>query len=206
MGLVLLAVAYIVPTPDVPFNLDAVLEATQGIFGYGIYWYWKLFAGPDGAEVMDAHLDSMWQMAHGYPETWLETFCKPDGVRDFLVNDKSQPTMPYATEERKQKWMASRKLPPGFDAPLNYYRSLAEGVQDEANKNIAPENIPINVPFLFFGGQRDYVCRPEMMKPILAQGLIPDYTEVVVDSGHWAHLDKPKEFGEGLLAWLKEKF
>ncbi len=178
---------------------------TQGLFGYGIYWYWKLFAGEDGAQVMDKHAESMWDVAHGEPESWLETLCKPDGVRNFLLADKKQPTMSYATEERKQKWLESFRQPPGFDAPLNYYRSITGGVQDESNKQIPKDNIRINVPLLFFCGQRDYVCRPEFLQPSVDAGLIPDCTQVVVDSGHWAHLDKPKEYGEALVGWLKEK-
>ncbi|OCT50997.1 putative epoxide hydrolase [Cladophialophora carrionii] len=205
-GLVLMNVSYLIPTPDQPFSLDGVLQFTEGIFGYGIYWYWQLFTAEDGAEIMGSHLDSMWDVAHGAPETWLDTLCKKDGVRDFILADKRQPTMAYATEERKQKWIASFKEAPGFDAPLNYYRAMVSGVQDEANKHIPKENIPINVPFLFFGGQRDYVCRPEMLQLSLDAGLIPDCTKVVIDSGHWAHLEKPKEFGEAIVGWLKEKF
>lgn len=201
-----MAVAYLVPNPDQPFDLDATNEMTKGIFGYGIYWYWKLFTAPDGPNIMDSHLAAMWDVAHGEPETWLETLCKPDGVRNFLLEDKRQPTMSYATEERKRKWIESMSQPPGFDAPLNYYRSMTGGVQDQADKNIAPENIKINVPFLFFCGQRDYVCRPELLQMSLDAGLIPDCQRVVVDSGHWAHLDKPKEFGEALVGWLEEKF
>ena len=200
-----MAVAYL-PYTGEKFDLDTVNHQTEGIFGYGIYWYWKIFAAPEGPEVMDNHLESMWTMAHGEPETWLDNFCKDGGARNFLTSDKRQPTMAYATEERKQRWMASRKMAPGFDAPLNYYRSITTGVQDEAGKNIPKQDIPVHVPLLFFGGQRDYVCRPEMMQPSVDAGLIPDCTMVVVDSGHWAHLDKPKEFGEGLVKWLKEKF
>jgi soluble epoxide hydrolase / lipid-phosphate phosphatase len=205
-GVILINVAYIVPNPDEPFDLDSVLKQTEAIFGYGVYWYWKLFTAPDGPEIMDNNLESFWAVAHGEPETWLDTFCKPDGMRNFLLNGKTQPTMAYATEARKQTWLASRKLAPGFDAPLNYYRAMKDGVQDRANKNIPKENVAIKVPFLFFGGQRDYVCRPELMGVSLQAGLIPDCTQVVVDSGHWAHLDKSKEFGEAVTKWLREKF
>ncbi|EXJ69086.1 uncharacterized protein A1O5_08021 [Cladophialophora psammophila CBS 110553] len=203
-GLVLMNVAYTVPAPQ-PFDLDATIELTKGIFGYGTFWYWKLFAGDDGAQVIDSHLEAFWDAAHGEPETWLETLCKPDGVRNFLLADKRQPTMAYATEERKQKWIADMKAG-GFDAPLNYYRAMVFGEQDKAVAAIPPENIPIKCPLLFWGGKRDYVCRPEMLQMSLDAGLIPDCKQVVVDSGHWAHLDKPKEFGEALVGWLKEKY
>lgn len=203
-GLVLLNVAYLIPTPE-PFNLDATLDMTTNIFGYGIYWYWKLFTAPDGAKVLDSHLDSFFDVAHGEPETWLQTLCQPDGVRNFVEADKRQPVMPYATEQRRHTWLEQFGRD-SFDAPLNYYRSMVNGVQDTANKAIPPENIPIKVPFLFFGGQKDYVCRPELLQMSIDAGLIPDCKSVVVDSGHWAHLAKPEAFGEALIAWLKEKF
>ncbi|KAH0831653.1 hypothetical protein AYO21_01852 [Fonsecaea monophora] len=203
-GLILLNVSYMPPSPE-PFNLDNVLELTKSIFGYGTHWYWKLFTADDGAQVLDGHLDAMWDVAHGEPETWLETLCYPDGVRNFVLADKRQPTMAYATEERKQKWIASMKEG-GFDAPLNYYRSMVFGVQHKADAKIPKENIHVKCPFLFWGGKRDMVCRPELLQGSLDAGLIPDSTQVVVDSGHWAHLDKPKEFGEALVGWLKAKF
>jgi soluble epoxide hydrolase/lipid-phosphate phosphatase len=192
------------PSPQ-PFNLDGVLQLTTKILGYGTFWYWKLFIAPDGPEVLGAHLDSFFDVAHGDPDTWLETMTKPDGVRNFVEQDKRHPVLPYATETRRKNWIAQMSRD-GFDAPLNYYRSTAFGVQDEANQTIPLENIPVKVPFFFWGGKRDYVCRPELLQPSLDAGLIADLTQVLVDSGHWAHLALTKEFGEALLGWLKEKF
>lgn len=140
----------------------------------------------------------MFDVVHGEPETWLDTMCKPDGVRNFVEQNKRQPVMAYATEERRKAWIESMSRG-GFDAPLNYYRSMVFGVQDQADEAIPPENIPIKVPFLFFGGKRDYVCRPEMLQMSLDAGLIPDCQSVVVDSGHWAHMAMPEAFGEALV-------
>ena len=67
-----------------------------------------------------------------------------------------------------------------FDAPQCWYKSMTQGYQDEANKSIADENIKINVPCLFFGGTRDFVCRPELMGPAMEAGLVPDLKTVTV--------------------------
>ena len=64
LGLVFVNVSYIVPKGD-PFNLDAIIQGTEQIFGKGIYWYWKLFAGEDGPEILNSHLESAWDVAHG---------------------------------------------------------------------------------------------------------------------------------------------
>ena len=203
-GLVHVNVAYM-PPRDQNFSLDEVISTTKEIFGYGTHWYWKLFTAGDGAHILDSHLESFWTVLHGEPETWLETLCAPDGLRNFLLADKRQPVQAYATEARKQEWLGQFRRD-GFDGPLNYYRSAASGVQDAVNKAIPKENVVVTVPFLFFGGKRDMVCRPELLRPSIDAGLLPNVTNVVVDTGHWSYLSHPKGFGETLLKWLKSNF
>lgn len=203
LGVVFVNVSYIIPGQ--PFDVDAINELTKQIFGKSTYHYWKLFAGDDGPEILHAHIESMWCVAHGKPETWLDTLCEPDGVRNFLLEDRRQPTEPYATEERKKAWIERMKRDK-FEGPQCWYKAMMYGAQDEANKSIAPENIKINVPALFFGGKRDFVCRPELMGPAIEAGLVPDLKTVLVDSGHWSMHANPKEFGEAIVGWLKEKF
>ena len=79
------------------------------------------------------------------------------------------------------------------------------GAQDE-NSKIAAENIVIKVPLLFFGGTRDMVCRPELMKGPEDAGLLPHSKTVTVDAGHWCMFKKPKEYGETVVGWLSETF
>ena len=193
------------PPRDVQFNLDEVIEVTKKVFGYGTHWYWKLFTADDGEEILNSHLESFWTILHGEPESWLQTLCAPDGIRNFLLADKRQPVQAYATEELKQEWLGQFKRD-GFNGPLNYYRSTAFGAQDAAIKAIPKENIPVKVPFLFFGGKRDMVCRPELLQSSIDAGLLPNLTHVVVDTGHWSYLSHPKEFGETLIKWLKSNF
>lgn len=199
----LLNVAY--GAPGEKFDLDAVLGRTTQLFGYGTFWYWKLFTGPDGAQVLDSHLEATWTMCHGEPELWLETMTVQDGARNYLLADGRRPVQAYATAERRRKWL-EQFGGDGFDAPLNYYRSVVSGVQDRANAQIPRENYVVKVPHLFFGATRDFVCRPEFHDLSLKAGLLPDCTTVIVDSGHWAHLALPKEFGVALMDWLKVKF
>jgi soluble epoxide hydrolase / lipid-phosphate phosphatase len=196
-------VAYLVPGDK--FSIDHVLEVTKKIFGYGTHWYWKLFTADDGAQILDSHLEALWTVLHGEPETWLDILCSPDGLRNFLLADKRQPVQAYATEDMKRVWIDQFERG-GFDGPLNYYRSTAFGVQDEVSKAIPKENIKVKVPFLFFGGKRDMVCRPELLQSSIDAGLLPDVTSLIVDTGHWSYLSHPKEFGEALVGWLKSKF
>jgi soluble epoxide hydrolase / lipid-phosphate phosphatase len=63
LGLVFVNVSYIVPGE--PFDLDAAIKGTEQIFGDGICWYWKLFAGDDGPDILNAHMESLWTIVHG---------------------------------------------------------------------------------------------------------------------------------------------
>jgi soluble epoxide hydrolase/lipid-phosphate phosphatase len=168
-------------------------------------WYWKLFTADTAPALMKDRVESLWTVAHGKPETWLDTLCKPDGVKNFLLEDRRQPVEPYATDEMREKFV-SRMRRDGFEGPQQWYRAMAFGEQDIANKAIPQENIVVKVPTLFFGGTRDMVCRPELLGPSQEAGLLPHLKTVTVDAGHWSLLAKPKEFGEALTSWLKEEF
>ena len=76
----------------------------------------------------------------------------------------------------------------------------------EASSEKAAENKVVKVPFLFFGGARDMVCRPELMQPSVDAGLLPHSKIVTVDAGHWCMFKRPKEFGEAIQGWLKQTF
>ena len=76
----------------------------------------------------------------------------------------------------------------------------------EASSEKAAENKVVKVPFLFFGGTRDMVCRPEFLKGSEDAGLLPRSKTVTVDAGHWCMFKRPREFGEAIQGWLKETF
>jgi len=203
-GVVFVNVAYMPPT-DQPFDLDAVVQTTQQVFGYGLYWYWHFFASDEAPKVLNSRLESVWTIGHGLPESWRNTFCTPNGMRDFLVADRRQPTLPYATEEMKQAFIA-RMQRDKFDGPQNWYGAMVHGVQDEASKAVPKENYAISAPVLFFAGSDDVVCRPEAIQMPVDNGLLPKLTSVVVKAGHWSMLSNPREFGEALTSWLKANF
>lgn len=137
IGVVAVNVAYI---PPGPFDLDTVLEATQQAFGYGtltqtqprpsltkyrygVYWYWKFFTADDGAPTMNKNVDSVFDVAHGIPETWLDTFCKPDGMRNFVSEGRRQEVESYVTDDFRSN-LVERLKRDGFDAPQCWWVPL----------------------------------------------------------------------------------
>jgi hypothetical protein len=60
-----------------------------------------------------------------------------DGVRNLILHDKRLPVMPYATEQRRRRWLERFKCG-GFDGPLNYYRAATFDTQHKAHIAILP--------------------------------------------------------------------
>jgi soluble epoxide hydrolase / lipid-phosphate phosphatase len=114
LGVITVSVAYFPPGP--PFDLDQNLEATKQLFGYGTYWYWKLFTADDGPNILNDHIESLFDAAHGIPESWMQTFCEPDGMRNFLLEDRRQEVESYVTDEFRKNWVDRLKRDK-FDAP-----------------------------------------------------------------------------------------
>ena len=202
-GLVLLNVGYIAPMTG-PFDLDAVLELTQKIFGYGTYWYWKLFTAEDGPQVLNSHPESVYDICHADPETWLQTFCKPDGFRNFVTNGQTQPVQAYA-EGKSRDDFVQRMSRDGFEGPQCWYKAWVN-LGHEADQKISKDAVVVNVPCLFWGGKDDKVCRPEALEDPKSKGLLPHLTTNVREGGHWAFLATPDVFGKDLTNWLDQTY
>ena len=185
-----------------PYDLDAVNEKTKKAFGYTAFAYWYLFTSEDGYKLLDEHLESSFTVLHGPPESWLETVCKPDGLKNFLLEDKKQPLEPYATEEMKNKFIARFKRD-GFAAPLCWYKAMVSGVNnDEATKTKASV---VEVPSLYVGFNKDMVCRHEGIAVPIQAGLLPKLTKVVLEGGHWGLHANAEVFGKTVVDWLKKE-
>ncbi|KZL67247.1 epoxide hydrolase 2 [Colletotrichum tofieldiae] len=205
-GLVMLNVSYMAPTGH--FDLNKVNEATKKVFGRGVFEYWHFFTADDAVEIMNRNLESVYAAAFGEPETWLETFCTPGGMRRFVSEGRTQPTLPFATPEHKADFMErfSKVGDGGFAAPRCMYTAASTGAQAEADKKVAEEAKTVRVPVFYWGGTRDFVCRPEMLQQSIDAGMLPDVKSVTRDGGHWALLERPDEFGQDVLGWLQETF
>jgi soluble epoxide hydrolase / lipid-phosphate phosphatase len=203
-GLVTLNVAYLGPLQG-PFDVDAINQRTTEVFGYGTYHYWKLFGAEDGPEVLNAHPDSVYTICHTDPKNWSETFTKEGGMRDAVSSGKKYDLLPYAQGE-PEKHFVERMKRDGFDGPQRWYQNFVSGNAHEVDQKIKAENTVVNVPYLFWGGREDYVCRWEMVEEAKGQGLVPNNTVIVREGGHWAFLASPEVFGKDLVGWLDQNF
>ncbi|KAL6869987.1 hypothetical protein ACO1O0_001322 [Amphichorda felina] len=205
VGLVMANVAYIPPTGD--FDLDTVNRVTREIFGNASYEYWHFYNSADAAGLMDKVPESVYTVAFSDPKTWLDNWCRPGGMREYITAGRTQPTLPFATPEHKADFMA--RFGPdteGFASSCCWYKAYVGPVQNEADRPLPEETYAVRVPALYWGAESDFVCRHQMIQQSADAGLLPDLTTVVREGGHWALLERPTEFGQDVLDWLQNKY
>lgn len=203
-GIALFNVSYIPPMGS--FDLAAFNQKMTEVYGYPLYAYWNFFMADDGPDLMTSHAESVYAVAFGDPETWKQNWTTEGGMRAFVSEGRTQPTLPFATPEHKRDFMDRLSGEGGFTAPNCWYRAYAQGTQNLADKLVADDAKKVNVPMLFWGAERDFVCKPDAMRDVLTTGLVPDCRFVARDGGHWAILELPDVVGHDVLEWLQEKF
>lgn len=205
-GLVMINVPYIAPTGQ--FDLDTVNRVTREAFGAGIYEYWHFFTADDGAGIMAQNPESVYTVAFAQGETWLDNWTSPGGMRKYVTEGRTQPTLPYASGEHRADFM--ERFGGGregvWDAPSCWYKAFRFGIQNEADKLLPEEAKTVNVPTLYWGGEQDFVCRPAALQPSIDAGLLPNVKSVTRPGGHWALLEIPTEFGQDVLDWLQATY
>lgn len=135
----------------------------------------------------------------------MDIFCKEDGLKEYLLEDRKQEVLPYATAEMREAFV-KRMNKDGFEAPLLWYKAVLEGVHLEAEKKVLNETSVVKVPTLFIAATKDLLGLSAAIEQPVQLGLLPDLTTEEIDAGHWCMLAKPQEVGEALLKWLKSRF
>jgi pimeloyl-ACP methyl ester carboxylesterase len=175
---------------------------------------------------MNNDLERMYEVNHGfYPspipeengrDIWMrEMFCTPGAMREYVARqgkwkDASVELKPYARNPELRKRFIDRMSKAGFEAPVQYYHSLAKNTMLEDERDLCKasdsSDRKITVPLLYIGQTGDWVCRTDQMGPAKEQGLVEDLEEKVVDAGHWVLYEKPDEIAGLITDWLQRKF
>ncbi|KAJ0415943.1 Alpha/Beta hydrolase protein [Aspergillus carlsbadensis] len=203
-GVILLNTAYMVPSGE-RFDLAAVNSMTEKAFGYPQFAYWEFLLTPDAAQIVDQHLERMWQVLHGDVEHWMKRiFCVPGAMCNFLLGDDEVPLKDYARQpEWKQRYLQQFRSD-GFAAALQMYKATAWNIQAESDSALLSGDLAIRVPLLFVICSKDAVCMREMMAPAKERGLVPNLTEVVVDAGHWSPMERPEEIAQQIRDFVSQ--
>ena len=203
-GLITLNIAYTPPTGQ-PFRLQEFIDTMTRLIGYGPSWYFYLFVSPEGRAIVDEHIESFFTILHASPEKWIDVLCTKDGLKNYLLEDRREEVLPYATKEMREEFV-TRFSRDGFTGPLLWYQALLEGQYLETEKKVVSETAVVKVPCLFIAAQHDPLGLPAAVQQPVQMGLLPDLTIEDIDAAHWCMLAKPKEVGDALTGWLKKKY
>ena len=151
-------------------------------------------------------------------DVWMrEMFCTKNAMREYVTGtgrwkDYTVPLKPYPNGEKLKQDFVTRMSRDGFEGPVCYYHSLANNTMIEDEKQLCEKGPDgedkrrIDVPLLYIGQTGDWVCRTDLMKDAVEQGLVKDLEERVVDAGHWCLYEKPAEIAQVLGEWLGRIF
>ena len=177
-GLVLLSLAYQVPSPK-PFDLDTANKALEKRFGYPQWAYWEFFTAKDAPRLMRENLERFWEVNNGnFPsrkpeekgrDVWMrEMFCRHGTMRDYVVGEGeykgwSVEAKKYPNWEEEKKKFMQRFERDGFEGPVCYYHSLNQNTMLEDEKYLCEkegkeDRRRIVVPLLYVGQTGDWVC------------------------------------------------
>jgi soluble epoxide hydrolase / lipid-phosphate phosphatase len=138
-------------------------------------------------------------------ESYLETLCRHDGLRDFVSAGRTQPVRPYARRKSRDEFI-DRWSRDSCRGALCWYHASLDNLQSKADRMVKPGNRVVRVPYLYWTGKDDYVCRHEFITPPRDAGLLPKSVVIIRDGGHWAFLEHPDIFGADLVDWLHANF
>ncbi|KAK8058861.1 hypothetical protein PG994_009309 [Apiospora phragmitis] len=188
-GLVFLSSSYF--PPGVFFDVEATNRRTLGTLGYTQFGYWYFFNSFDAGMLMSENLESFFHLLyHADAAQWGQNFAMIGAARAWLKANKNQPLPTWLTEEDKSLWLHLYSQPNATEAPLSYYRAVMRGIFEEDEAGLSNEDKMLRVPVVAVSAAKDQICIPEEMTAITKPWTTNDYTEYLLDAGHWVMLEQ----------------
>ncbi|CED82564.1 Soluble epoxide hydrolase [Phaffia rhodozyma] len=201
LGFAFTAVPFNPPRPVPP--LDIMLGHLKKTVGSELFGYWK-FLSIDGVE--KTLLENVEGFAHllfpDDPTLWRE-YVAPVGGMDRWLQEKKQCALPSYMSQASFDAKVAELVEGGMYASLNYYRIVAQGLENDDNAAVR-DRTKLSKPSFFAAALQDYVCIPEIGKESFKNNAV-DATIVDFDTDHWIQLAQPARFNEELEKWISEK-
>ncbi|KAL4073826.1 Alpha/Beta hydrolase protein [Scleroderma citrinum] len=202
IGFAYITVPYSPPEKLPP--LDEILRSQMDMFGHPIVGYWTFFTKEDAASKMEEHLDSLLDVVYAAdPEIWKTLINIPGELEPFVVEGRRLPSANYfPTGSREQ--LKDSLAQGGLTSPLNWYKSVVQGVNDAIIDGLKPEDLMIKKPTFFALAKLDYVA----IEPY-ARGCMEKHTPahlltmIPYNTGHWVHMEEPSKFNADLEKWME---
>jgi soluble epoxide hydrolase/lipid-phosphate phosphatase len=123
-------------------------------------------------------------------------FCPPGKLEVWLKEGETRPRPAWLSEE--EQFIHSKiMLEGGYEAPLNWYKSVIANTDAPNWSRISPKGLILRQPVVFVGGNLDPITRPESVGVAAEegqkQGFLLDVQVKYLDAGHWLQLEKRQE-------------
>jgi len=121
----------------------------------------------------------------------------------FLTNMPEPPPLPWSwCDEADVQHYADQFRHSGFFGPVSYYRNLDANY--ELVKDIGLDTL--TMPTYFITGSKDVVAVMDPTGIERMQTSLPNFrgATVIDGAGHWTQQERPAEFNEALLRYLRD--
>jgi len=198
--LVFVSVPYMEPGV---FNLDALNAASEKLYGYPTFGFWKFFNEDDAVEICDRNHESLSSLMYPTtPDVWMKDLTPLGASRAWVTSSTiaPRPTWLSASETATHNQIFSKG---GHEGPFNWYKACIRNVEADDDALIPEERRIVTVPTLLVTSDKDYVTRAETSEKLAPIRLKSFWIEKVIDAGHWIQLEKKNELNMLLLGFLE---
>ncbi|KAI1323181.1 putative epoxide hydrolase [Xylariaceae sp. FL0255] len=196
LGTVFVSVGYI--EPGAPWDIDAINEQTAKIFGYSTNGYWPWHNTEEAVKDCDDHPASVFTLIYAAKAKDWMTNLGPVGAAARYVRSGTIDKLPswYGLDEYT---LRDRILSRGYRGPMNWYKAMMRGVNDEDEKALTDKEKRCHAPVLLVVSAEDYVTRPELQIPGTEKWAADLSIKNFDACGHWIQLERAGELHELLV-------
>ncbi|CAI6258513.1 unnamed protein product [Periconia digitata] len=204
--LAFLAATYRAP---IPWDVEAMNNATEAAFGYPIFGYWYFMNETTAPETIIDHHESFSSLIWAsVPGMWRTHVCPVGALKNWVETDQIAPKPDYLSDEEYTTHKSIFEKG-GYRGPTNLYKAAQRNIDSPNDAMIPAKNVIVNKPVLYVAGGNDDIGRPELAVKAVSDGansgMVPNaQVKIIEGSYHWIQVQKPKETFETLDAFIKE--
>ncbi|KAI6040233.1 Alpha/Beta hydrolase protein [Pisolithus marmoratus] len=202
LGFAFIAVPYSVPSKFPP--LELALKEQEKVYGQPVIGYWTFLTKENAAIEIEKNMESLLDVLYpADPEIWKTLMNIPGNLESFVVEGRRLANADYLPEIHREQ-LKNLLGQGGMTSPLNWYKCMVQGVNDDTIDGLEPEDLSIRRPTLMALARFDYVAIESYVETMMHQHTPPELlTERGYDTGHWIHLEDPLRFNSDLEQWIE---
>ncbi|KAI0508528.1 putative epoxide hydrolase [Xylaria bambusicola] len=201
LGAVFVSVGYI--EPAMKWDIKAINEQTESMFGYSTNGYWPWHNTEEAIKDCNENPASVFTLIYAAEAALWRKSLGPVGAAANFVKSGTIEKLPswYGLDEYT---LRDRILSiGGYQGPLNWYKAAMRGVNDEDEAGLTDSDKKCGLPVLLAVSDEDYVTRADLQIPA-TQKWVSDLTiKNFSRCGHWIQLERPEELNGMLVDFVE---